>query len=60
MLVIFYLQFRSRTAKSPKGSVKSELGAKLDTRMRQVAEKSFSSVLFVAKDGQIVLECDAS
>ncbi len=35
--------------------VKGELGVKLDGQMRQLAEKGFSGVLFVAKDGQIVL-----
>jgi CubicO group peptidase (beta-lactamase class C family) len=40
----------------PEVFVKGELGTKLDTQMRQVADKGFSGVLFVAKDGQIVLE----
>ena len=38
------------------GSVKGELGAKLDNLMRQIAGKGFSGVLLVAKDGQIALE----
>ena len=36
-------------------SVKSSLGAKLDSQMHQLAAKGISGVLFVAKDGQIVL-----
>jgi len=41
---------------SSKGFVKGELGAKLDGQMRELTVKGFSGVLFVAKDGQIVLE----
>jgi CubicO group peptidase (beta-lactamase class C family) len=33
-----------------------ELGTKLDAQMREIAEKGFSGVLFVAKDGKIVLD----
>lgn len=40
---------------SSKNTVSGELGAKLDTQMRQLAEKGFSGVVFVAKDGQIAL-----
>jgi CubicO group peptidase (beta-lactamase class C family) len=39
-----------------KNTVNSELGAKLDAQMRQLAERGFSGVLFVAKDGKIVLD----
>jgi CubicO group peptidase (beta-lactamase class C family) len=39
-----------------KGIVKSNLGVKLDGQMQQITKKGFSGVLFVAKDGQIVLE----
>ncbi|HEX5706728.1 MAG TPA: serine hydrolase domain-containing protein, partial [Pyrinomonadaceae bacterium] len=38
------------------GIVKGNLGAKLDSQMRQLTDKGFSGVLLVAKDGQIVLD----
>lgn len=39
-----------------KGSIKGELGAKLDGQLRSITDKGFSGVLLVAKDGQVVLE----
>jgi CubicO group peptidase (beta-lactamase class C family) len=38
-----------------KDTLQGDLGTKLDSQMRQLAEKGFSGALFVAKDGQIVL-----
>lgn len=40
----------------PNDNVNGDLGIKLNAQMRQLVEKGFSGVLFVAKDGQIVLE----
>ncbi|MBK8465373.1 MAG: beta-lactamase family protein [Chloracidobacterium sp.] len=38
------------------GIVQSNLGVKLDGLMQQLTQKGFSGVLFVAEDGQIVVE----
>ncbi|MFN2393890.1 MAG: hypothetical protein ABR566_18260, partial [Pyrinomonadaceae bacterium] len=39
----------------PTQSVKDSLGTKLDNQMRQIAEKGFSGIVFVAKNGHIEL-----
>lgn len=39
-----------------KSIISGELGARLDAQLRQLADKGFSGVLLVARDGQIVLE----
>jgi CubicO group peptidase (beta-lactamase class C family) len=39
----------------PTQSVKDSLGTKLDNQMRQLAEKGFSGIVFVAKNGRIEL-----
>jgi CubicO group peptidase (beta-lactamase class C family) len=50
------LSFGSAAQQPSKDMVNGELGEKLDIQMRQIADKGFSGVLFVAKNGRIVLE----
>lgn len=55
ILLVWLLALAVTAQQKSKNSASGELGAKLDSQMRQLAAKDFSGVLFVAKDGQIVL-----
>ena len=56
-MFVFFIYGVAVARQNPsKGVVKSNLGVKLDGQMRDITQKGFSGVLFVAKDGQIVLE----
>lgn len=55
ILSVLLLSVAIAAQQKSKNAASGELGAKLDSQMRQLAEKGFSGVLFVAKDGQIVL-----
>jgi CubicO group peptidase (beta-lactamase class C family) len=55
-ILLFGFNLVAAQQNQSKGVVKSELGIKLDRQMQQLAEKGFSGVLFVAKDGRIVLD----
>jgi CubicO group peptidase (beta-lactamase class C family) len=55
-VLIFGFNLGAAQQNQSKGIVNDELGVTLDGQMRQLAEKGFSGVLFVAKDGKIVLD----
>ncbi|HSK73496.1 MAG TPA: serine hydrolase domain-containing protein [Pyrinomonadaceae bacterium] len=55
ILCVLLLAVAAAAQQKSKNIVRGELSAKLDSQMQQLAGKGFSGVLFVVKDGQIVL-----
>jgi CubicO group peptidase (beta-lactamase class C family) len=55
ILCVLLLAIFVTAQQKSKNVVNGELGAKLDSQMQQLVAKGFSGVLFIAKDGQIVL-----